>query len=148
MSLLQPPRLPEIDPHARIASPRTIAVVDTLPGAPIVPHLASTPGAIRARLLVRHKPGFDLQTETSAAAHPDALLEAARALLASLPKHALVIAEGPALLACLTPSFAVLGTLSPSLTALDPDVRALRDRFDLVLFDHRPRVLDALVRSV
>lgn len=150
MSLLTPPRLPELAPDARIVPAATvIGVVDTLPGAPIAAYLAERLGAraVRTRLLVRHKPGFDLQP-SGAAAHPDALLEATRALLASLPAGAVVIAEGPALLATLVPRLAILGAPSPSLITLDPDVRALRDRFDLVVHDFRPGTLERLVAAL
>ena len=146
VSLLQPPRLPEVEPPDRLTPSRsTIAVVDSLPGTPIAAHLASVLlGAIRARLLVRHKRGFDLTGPGAAAAHPDSILDATRALLAALPPHDVLIAEGPALLATLDVRLAILGTPSPSLVTLDPDVRALRDRFGLVLHDFRPRTLDLL----
>ncbi len=126
-----------------------MAIIDSLPGAPLAGHLAARlgPRTVRTRLLIRHKPGFDLQNR-SAACHPDAVIEATRALLASLPDHDVLIAEGAALLASLQPRLAILGTPSPSLTTLEPDVRAQRDRFDLVLFDFRPGVLDSLAAAL
>jgi hypothetical protein len=147
-SLLRPPAIPEIEARERLAWPRlTIAVVDGLPCTPLASHLARAPGAVRARMVLRNKPGFDLGAG-SVASHPDAWRDAARALLDSLPPHDLLVAEGAPLLACSSPRLAILGTLSPSLLALDPDVRALRPRFDLVLHDFRSGVLDRIAAAL
>ena len=147
-SLLRPPTVPHVDARDRVAHARlAIAVVDALPNAPIAPYLSRGARWVRARVVLRHKPGFDLGPGT-AASHPDVLLDATRALLASLPDHDTLIAEGAAFLACLAPRFAILGTASPSLLALDPDVRAQRDRFDLVLYDFRAGVLDRIVSAL
>jgi hypothetical protein len=150
VSLLQPPRLPEVAPSDRITPPRlTIAVVDALAGAPLAAHLVAALGAraVRTKLVVRNKPGHD-PVAGGVATHPDALLDAAHALLASLPEHDVLVAEGPALLASLHVRLAILGTPSPSLTTLDPDVRALRDRFDLVVHDFRSRTIDLLAAAL
>lgn len=151
MPPLSPPRLPEIAPGERIrlATP-VLAVIDGLAGAPIAPEFAAALAPlriVRTRMLVRHKPGFDL-LPAGAAAHPDALREAARALLASLPEHDVLVVEGPALLAALEVRLAVLGARSPSLASLDPDVRGLRERFDLVLYDARPRAIALVAQAV
>ncbi len=149
MVSIRPPPLPDIAAADRI-TPRekVIVVVDGLPGAPLAPLLvaALADRATRLRLLVRNKPGFDLAL-AGAAAHPDALREAACAALDAAGSP-WVVAEGIAWLACLTPTFALLGAASPSLVALDPDVRAHRDRFDLVLYDARPAALDRLVERL
>ncbi len=149
MVSIRPPSLPDIAPADRV-TPRekVIVVVDGLAGAPLAPLLvAAFDGrAARVRLLVRNKPGFDL-TVGGAAAHPDALREAACAALDAAGSP-WIVAEGIAWLACLSPTFALLGATSPSLVALDPDVRAHRDRFDLVLYDARPGTVERLVERL
>lgn len=146
MVSIRPPPLPDIAAADRI-TPRekVIVVVDGLAGAPLAPLLvAAFDGrATRARLLIRNKPDFDLVTG-GAAAHPDALREAACAALDAAGSP-WIVAEGVAWLACLAPTFALLGAASSSLVALDPDVRAHRERFDLVLYDTRPGTIDRLV---
>lgn len=147
---IAPPALPEIDPGSRLSHHRpTLGLVDLLPGRPLAPALVAAigEGAVRARLRLRNKPGFE-RIEEGWASHPDALFDAARALLAALPVHRVLIAEGPALVALLKLDRAILGTTSPSLFALEPDVRLVRDRFDLVLYEHRPAVVEAVARRL
>ncbi|MFO0683061.1 MAG: hypothetical protein U0234_13475 [Sandaracinus sp.] len=147
---IAPPALPEIDPGSRIAhAQRVIAVVDLLAERPIVPALCAAigEGAVRARLRLRNKPGYE-RIEEGWASHPEALFDATRALLAGLPPHRVLIAEGPALVALLRVDRAVLGTSSPSLFSLEADVRSVRDRFDLVLYDFRPAVVAAVAHRL
>jgi hypothetical protein len=150
--LLDRPRLSPIAATERVR-PRapTVVVVGPLGDDSIAAQLAEAFASVsrrvtRTRLLVREKPGFDL-ANGAGACHPDALLDATRALLASLPAHDVLLAEGAPLLAAIEPTLAILGARSPSLLTLEPEVRTLRERFDLVLYDTRPVVLDHIAHT-
>ncbi len=151
---IAPPALPEIDAASRLAHLRpVVAVVDLLAERPIAPALAAAlasargEGAVRTRLRLRNKPGFE-RIEEGWASHPEALFDATRALLAGLPPHRVLIAEGPALVALLELDRAILGAPSPSLFSLEADVRSVRDRFDLILHAFRPKVIEAVARRL
>ena len=143
------PRVPLLAQHERIVPMRpAVVIVDALVGSPITSaFLTGLAGrrAVRIRALLRSTSGWQV-LGTELRAHPESLCEGTRALLESLAEHDVLVAEGVALLAVLEPHLAILGAPSPSLVTLEPDVRALRDRFGLVLFDARPATLEAIAR--
>lgn len=157
VSLLDRPTLPEIPAAARVeAGPRSVAVVDLLPGSPLAPSITSIVAAsggsvTRLRARLRTRPGHELATSDGAlevTAHPEALVDAARAALAAAPKGTLLVLEGAGLFAATTPALAILGAASPSLASLPPDVRGVRERFDLVLYGERPGALRRLIEAL
>lgn len=151
--MIAAPRLPAAPDAPRIEPPRsTVSIVDNLPGKPTADALAAAFESLglavaRIRLVVRNKPGFDF-IDGGAAAHPEALFDATRALLASLPDHDVLLTEGVACILTVASLLAICAHTNASLVALDPEMRALLHHFDLRMYDHRPAALDRIAHTL
>lgn len=153
-------RLPVADDDARIALPApTIAVVGAVDGSeadPFAERLAEAATTANASVAVwsvalRSASGSerrDRGPRTFVYADAATVGAAIEHLARAPATHALRIAIGAAFVALARPTLAVLVTGGAASVHWDPDVRAIRERFELTIEQARPALARALVEQL
>lgn len=97
----------------------------------------------RLRASLRSGAGFQIEGEL-VASHPSVAREALVAALSALPPHDVVVVEGALAIDLVRASLAMAIVTHESPALLPRDLRAVRRRIDLLLFEARPKVLSAI----
>jgi hypothetical protein len=129
--------------------PRSIAVAGAQADA--MAALLSEGGASRWRAQLRQAPGEVVEAsgpETIVRASADAIERAIERLAASYDRGEPLVAVGEAFVAIARPRLAILVTGGAPAVSWAGDLRALRDRFDLVVEEPRPSLARELARAL
>lgn len=135
------------DPPALSAVIAVVGACDAADEGAMARALAEAAGGARWRAQAWSREGSEIaerdgeQVLRAAPAELDSALEGLRA-------EGLVVALGAAFVALRRPALAILVTGGASPVQWDPDVRALRDRFQLIVEEPRPALARELVAAI